>query len=128
MTSAPSNAVDIALAYHRAWISGDIDGAMKFVADEVTCHAPLGTLTGMPALRGFMGPFAAGLTQSSLLAAYGSDEEALIMYDTANPAVTSAPGAEHYRIENERITEIRIIFDRLPFALVRGDVVQAAKP
>lgn len=125
MTGETTSAMDTAVSYYRAWTSGDIDGAMSLVADGVTCHAPPGTLTGMPALQAFMGPFAASLTRSELLAAYGSDDEALIMYDTANPAVASAPGAEFYRLEDGRIVEIRIIFDRLPFALARGDVVQA---
>ena len=118
-------AVDTALSYHRAWTSGDIDEAMSLVANDVTCHAPPGTLIGIAALQAFMGPFASSLTGSNLLAAYGSDDEALIMYDTANPAVASAPGAELYRVDDGRIAEIRIIFDRLPFALARGDVVQA---
>jgi hypothetical protein len=47
------------------------------------------------------------------------------MYDTATRAVASAPAAELYRVRGGRITEIRIIFDRLPFALARGDVIRA---
>lgn len=118
-------AMDVALAYHRAWTSGDLDAALLNVVDDVICEAPPGTLTGTAALRGFMGPFAASLTRSTLLAAFGDDDQALIMYDTENPAVSSAPAAELYRIRDGRISEIRIIFDRLPFALARGDVITA---
>lgn len=124
MTEKHNDAVEAAFAYHRAWTTGDLDGAMENVTDDVICHAPLGTLSGVIALRGFMGPFAASLTSSSLLAAFGDADQALLMYDTANPVVPSAPGAELYRIRGGRIAEIRIIFDRLPFALARGEVVQ----
>jgi ketosteroid isomerase-like protein len=123
MTETSHSAVDTALAYHRAWISGDLDAAMAHVADDVICHAPAGMMNGVEALRAFMGGFAGSLTGSQLLACLGTDAEALIMYDTATQAVSSAPGAELYRVEQGRIVELRIIFDRLPFALARGDVV-----
>lgn len=116
--------LDVALAYHRAWTSGDMDMALTFVADDVVCEAPPGTLTGAAALRGFMGPFAGSMTSSNLIASYGDDSHAMLMYDTANPAVASAPAAELYIIRNGRIHDIRIIFDRLPFALARGDVTR----
>lgn len=114
-----------ALAYHYAWTGGDLEAALAHVAEDVICEAPSGTLRGRSALRGFMGPFASSLTSSTMLASFGDDDRAMIVYDTTNPAVPSAPASELYRVEDERITEIRIIFDRLPFALVRGDVVKA---
>lgn len=121
--STPSQPIEIALAYHRAWTSGDMDLAMKYVAEDVVCDTPPGRLTGAAALRTFMGPFAATLTSSQLLAAYGDESNAVVMYDTANPAVASAPAAELYRVRDGYITALRIVFDRLPFALARGEVV-----
>jgi ketosteroid isomerase-like protein len=118
-------AMEIALAYHHAWTARNLDAALTHVADDVICEAPSGILTGRSALKGFMGPFAETLTRSTLLASFGDEDRALIMYDTANHAVSSAPAAELYRVRGGRITEIRIIFDRLPFALARGDVVRA---
>jgi hypothetical protein len=123
MSEKQARAVEIAVAYHRAWTAGNLDLAAKHLAEDVTCHAPSGTINGRGAVRAFMEPFAASLTNSKLLAVYGTDDEALLMYDTANLAVPSAPGAELYRIQNDEIAEINIIFDRLPFALARGDVV-----
>lgn len=122
MNTASSSPLDVALAYHHAWTSGDIEVAMEYVVDDVVCDAPPGRLTGVSALRAFMAPFAATLTASRLLASHGDDAEALIMYDAASPAVASAPAAEQYNVVDGRITAIRIIFDRLPFALARGEV------
>lgn len=119
----PSTPKQIALAYHRAWTSHDMDAAMEYVADDVVCDAPPGRLTGAAALRGFMGPFANTLTSTEVLAAYGDEASAVVIYDTANPAVASAPAAELVQVRDGRITALRIIFDRLPFALARGDVV-----
>lgn len=118
-------AMEIALAYHHAWTARDLDAALTHVAEDVICETPSGALTGNVALKGFMGPFAETLTRSELLASFGDEDRALIMYDTGNRAVASAPAAELYRVREGRITEIRIIFDRLPFALARGDVIRA---
>jgi hypothetical protein len=126
--STSSQPIEIALAYHRAWTAGDMDLAMTYVAGDVVCDAPPGTLTGAEALRGFMGPFAATLTSSALLAALGDESSAMVMYDTANPAVASAPAAELYRVRGGHITALRIVFDRLPFALARGEVVPPPRP
>lgn len=125
MNDTRSTALEVALAYHGAWTTGDLDTALTHVADDVICAAPAGLLTGVAALRGFMGPFAGSLTGSTLFAAFGDDDHALIMYDTANPAISSAPAAELHLVREGRIREIRIIFDRLPFALARGDVTPA---
>ncbi|VXC40062.1 Ketosteroid isomerase [Arthrobacter sp. 9V] len=119
-----AQAVEIALSYHQAWTSGNLESAAAHLAPEVICHAPAGDLNGRAAVQAFMAPFAASLTESRLLAAYGADDEAILMYDTANRAIPSAPGAELYRVRNNQIVEIRIIFDRLPFALARGSVVE----
>ena len=120
--STVTSPIDVALAYHRAWTAGDMDTAMTYVADDVVFDAPAGTLTGAAALRAFMAPFAASLTSARLLAAHGGEQDALIMYDTATPAVASAPAAELYTVRGGRIVAGRIIFDGLPFALARGDV------
>lgn len=121
--STPSLPTQIALAYHRAWTSHDMDAAMEYVAEDVVCDAPPGRLKGAAALRGFMEPFANTLISSELLAAYGDESRAVLVYDTANPAVTSAPAAELYEVRDGHITALRIVFDRLPFALARGEVV-----
>lgn len=75
-------ALDTALAYYRAWTSHDFDKAMTYVAEDIICQAPAGRLEGAAAFRGFMGPFVQIVTSSSLIAAFGDDEKAVVMYDT----------------------------------------------
>jgi len=108
-------ALDTALAYHRAWTSHDFDRAMTYIAEDIVCQAPSGRLEGAEAFRGFMGPFVQILTRSSLIAAFGDQEKAVIMYDTETVPVKDAPGAECVTVKDGKITHIRIIFDRLPF-------------
>jgi hypothetical protein len=113
-------ALQTALAYHRAWTSGDLETAWRLLADEVECLSPAGPLVGIEAVKGFMGPFATSLTTSELLAAHGDEHEAMLVYEAANTAVASAPAAELCTVRGGQIIAIQIIFDRLPFALARA--------
>jgi SnoaL-like domain len=124
VTAGGRAALDTALAYHRAWTSHDFERAMSYIADDIVCQAPSGTLGGAEAFRGFMGPFVQILTRSELVAAFGDDQQAVVMYDTDTVPVTNAPGAECVTVHDGKITHMRIIFDRLPFEEAR----RAARP
>jgi ketosteroid isomerase-like protein len=119
MTEATNPALDVALAYFHAWTGHDLDKAMEYVADDIVCDAPAGRLEGAAAYRGFMGPFIQMLTGSELLAAFGDDEKAVVVYDTETAPVKSAPGAECVTVRDGKITYSRFIFDRAPFDAAR---------
>jgi ketosteroid isomerase-like protein len=120
MTEATNPALDVALAYFHAWTGHDLDKAMEYVADDIVCDAPAGRLEGAAAFRGFMDPFIQMLTGSELLAAFGDDEKAIVVYDTETVPVKSAPGAECVTVQDGKITYSRFIFDRAPFDAVRN--------
>ncbi len=117
-TNVPT-ALDIARRYFEAWSGGDFDRAMSFVDPDITCHAPAGPVVGADAFLDFMGPFAGMVQSAGLVAAYGDEATALLVYDTSTPVVADAPGAEWHHVVDGRIREMRIIFDRLPFELAR---------
>lgn len=115
MTEAPSPALETALAYHRAWTGHDFDRAMTYIADDIACEAPSGRVQGAEAFRGFMEPFSQILTGSHLIASFGDDTTALLMYDTKTLPVESAPGAECLTVRGGTITHMQIIFNQAPF-------------
>jgi ketosteroid isomerase-like protein len=117
-----STALDVALAYHQAWTSGDFEAAMAYIAPDVVCDAPAGRLSGAEAFRAFMGPFAGMLLRSQLIAAFGEDERAVVVYDTATPPVPSGPASECVTVRDGKIVHNRFIFDRLPFEQARTAV------
>jgi hypothetical protein len=117
-TSSP--ALRTALAYYHAWTSHDLDRAMSYVADEIICDAPAGRLEGSDAYRAFMGPFVQILQESRLIAAFGDDQTAMIMYETRTVPVPNAPGAECLTVTDGKITYSRFIFDRAPFDAARA--------
>ena len=119
MTNTTSPALRTTLAYYQAWTSHDLEKAMSYIADDFVCDAPAGRMEGAEAYRGFIGPFMQIVTGSKLIAAFGDDETALVMYDTETVPVKSAPGAEYVTIKDGKITYSRFIFDRAPFDAAR---------
>jgi len=119
MTETTSPALRTALAYYHAWTGHDLDTAMQYISDDITCDAPAGRLAGREAYLGFMRPFVQILTGSALIAAFGDDTTAVIVYDTETVPVASAPAAECVTVAAGKITYSRFIFDRAPFDAAR---------
>jgi ketosteroid isomerase-like protein len=119
MTEQPSTALRTALAYFAAWTGKDLDRAMSYIAEDIVCDAPAGRIDGAVAYREFMGPFVQSLLDAKLIAAFGDEQTAVVVYDTATVPVPSAPAAESVTVENGRITYSRFIFDRAPFQAAR---------
>jgi SnoaL-like domain len=119
VTQDPSAALSVALAYYHAWTAKDVDRAMTNVADDVVCEAPTGRIEGVEGFRQFMAPFARTLTSSDLIAAFGDDQTALLLYNPHTTLVEDAPSAECFTVENGRIVHSLLIFDRTPFDAAR---------
>jgi ketosteroid isomerase-like protein len=119
MTEHSSPALQVALAYHQAWTSKDVAAAMRHLADDIVCDAPAGRIEGVQAYRQFLGPFAQMLISTELLAAFGNETKAVLVYDTCTPPVASGPGAECLTVRDGKIVYNRFIFDRLPFEAAR---------
>lgn len=119
MTEKPSPALQIALAYYEAWTSKDLDRAMSYISEDIVCDAPAGRIEGAEAYRAFMGPFVQMLTDADMIAAFGDEETALVMYDTETVPVKSAPGAECVTVRDGKIAHSRFLFDRAPFEAAR---------
>jgi ketosteroid isomerase-like protein len=113
-------ALQVALAYYEAWTSKDLDRAMTYVAADVICDAPAGRIEGAAAYRAFLTPFAGTLLSAEVIATFGDDERAVIVYDTASRLVASGPACECVTVRDGRIVASRFIFDRLPFEQARA--------
>ncbi|WP_220506243.1 nuclear transport factor 2 family protein [Microbispora sp. H10830] len=121
-----SSALQIALAYHRAWTGGDLDLATGYIAGDVVLDAPAGRLVGIQAYRDFLAPFAERfLVRTEMIAAFGDDDRALMMYDAETIPAKSAPAAECVTVRDGKIVYNRFVFDRTPFDEFRRRQAQA---
>ena len=120
--TAPSrtSALETVLTYHRAWTSGDIDGAMSLVAEDIVCRAPGEDLVGRSAYRGFLADFAPSLTGLTDVATLAEDDHVTLFYHPHTAATSSAPAAEYFTVRDGTIVENLLVFDRLSFAPPTG--------
>ncbi|MDQ1751317.1 MAG: hypothetical protein QOE71_2373 [Pseudonocardiales bacterium] len=117
MTDTTSPALQTGLAYYQAWTSHDVDKAKNYIADDIVCDTPAARLKGV---EGFLGPFVQILTGAQMIAAFGDDQTALLMYDTQTVPVKNAPGAECVTFRGGEITYSRLLFDQAPFDAARN--------
>jgi ketosteroid isomerase-like protein len=121
MTEHQGRALQVALAYYEAWASKDLEGTMSFIADDIVCDAPAGRIEGARAYRGFLESFFKLLKRAELIASFGDDKTAMLLYDNETVPVPSAPSAAHFTVEEGKVTRVRFIFDRVPYeAAARG--------
>ncbi|MFT3888371.1 MAG: nuclear transport factor 2 family protein [Arachnia sp.] len=107
---------DVVQRYHRAWTSGDIDGAMACVADDIVCRAPGKDLVGKEAYRGFIAGFAPMLTGIGDIADLVDGNRVALFYYPETAATAIAPAAELFTVVDGTIRESVLIFDRLSFS------------
>ena len=78
-TDTRSPALTTALDYHHAWTSGDLDGAMRHVADDIVCRAPGQDLLGKSQYRSYLAGFSQMMIGRTDVAAFGNDEHVMLL-------------------------------------------------
>jgi hypothetical protein len=116
MTQTTSPALATVLAYHHAWTSHDLDKAMSYIADDITCDAPGAQISGAQRYRDFLGGFMTRLTGVETAAAFGDDTTAVLFYYPHTASTSDAPTAECFTVADGKITRSVLVFDRPSFA------------
>jgi hypothetical protein len=114
-----SAALAVALAYHRAWTSKNVDEALTHVADNIVCDAPSGQLLGIDQYRPFLANFVPMVKGYDLIAALGDAETAVLVYDLHTIPVSSGLTCECFTVRDGRIARNRLIFDQTPYTAAR---------
>jgi hypothetical protein len=116
---ADSPALAVALAYHRAWTSNNLDEALRHVSDDIVCDAPSGQLRGIDQYRPFLTNFVPRVTGYDIIAALGDGKTAVLVYDLHTILVSSGLTCECFTVEDGRITRNRLVFDQTPYTAAR---------
>lgn len=111
-----ASAVDVAHAYINAIASKDVPAILALSAEDVMCTSPLGRIKGLESFRGFQEGFARMITNVSVLALHGDDQQAVVVYDVETHPVPHALVAELLRVRNGKLTSTEVIYDGTPFA------------
>src|ERR1700761_6612662 len=92
-------ALEIAKTYIEAMAGKDLEKILSVSADDVVCHSPRGEIQGLEAFKKFHGGFAQMLKKVHVLAIFGDDEHAAIVYKADTHPVPNAMVAEHLVIQ-----------------------------
>jgi ketosteroid isomerase-like protein len=115
-TQSNGKALQIAETYIDAIANKDVDTIISVSADDVVCTSPLGQITGAPKFREFHDGFARMIEKITILAAYGDDEQAVVVYNADTHPVANSVVAELLKVKNGKITSTEVIYDATPFA------------
>ncbi|MQB42622.1 nuclear transport factor 2 family protein [Rhizobium sp. ICMP 5592] len=122
MAEQTGNAAKIARAYVDAIANKDVDTIMAISSEDVVCTSPIGKLTGTQAFRGFHDGFGRMIKTMSILAVYGDDEQAVVVYDVETHPVPHAITVELLKVRNGKIASTEVIYDATPFAAYMATV------
>jgi SnoaL-like domain len=103
--------VDVAIAYTKAWTSHDMTTAAGYVAEDVRFEGPMTQSAGIDAFMDGLSRFAQAVTGLEILAAVGSEERALIMYDLTTSPFGMLRAAEDLVISEGKIARDTLVFD-----------------
>lgn len=112
----------VARAFTEAWTKGDFEAAARYVAEEVVFDGPLGHTDGKVAyVEGFKGLSRfVGLTGVSILAAFGDDTQALIMYELLTSNFGGLLCAKLLTVRAGGIVRDRLTFDSYTVRQAQG--------
>jgi predicted ester cyclase len=118
MTANLGSAQEIAGDYARAWLAGDAETALSYIADDVVCEAPSGQVQGLDGYRQFLAPFVSLIVAGSgnLVDVLGNDDRAATVYTLDMPFAKDFRGAEYLTVNDGKITRIISVFDLSPMA------------
>lgn len=105
--------VAIARAFTEAWTSRDMETAASYVAQDVVFDGPLGHVEGKEtyseSLKGLVQ--ALGVTGVRIVAGFGDDTQALLMYELLTEKFGALTCAKLLTVRDGKIATDRLTFD-----------------
>jgi hypothetical protein len=104
------NALMIARAYHRAWSTQHLDEIGQYLAEDVRVEVPINAYRGKADFLEAVRRTAQMTSRVKMLAEFGNDDEALLLYDMTLP-IGDLRVAEHFTVAGGRVQRVRQIHD-----------------
>lgn len=116
MNKATGKAFEIARAYVESIAKKDVETILSISSADVVCTSPLGQITGIDRFRGFQEGFARMIKSLTVLAVYGDETQAVVVYDVETQPVPHAVVAELIKVKGGKLASTNVIYDAIPFA------------
>lgn len=107
----PETALAVARRYHDSWSGQRYDDVRPLLADALVVETPINAYATADAFAAAVIGFASLTESVTLIAEFGGDEEAMLLYDMKVRGLGVLRVAEHFRVAAGQITLIRQIHD-----------------
>jgi hypothetical protein len=107
-------AVQTALHYFTALTAGNLSRAMRYVADDVVCDTQGRRVSGSRAYRQFISQCLPAIRGATLIASFGNDTTAVLIYDLTAPPRLRCRGADRLVVDRDKIVNIVTVVDKVP--------------
>ena len=105
------DALAVVRAYHRSWTTKQFEGAIRLLAQNLTIEVPINDYPTTESFANALVRFGGMVKSVALLAEFGKDHEAMLLYDLDVDRLGLLRVAEHFTVSNGTITRIRQIHD-----------------
>jgi ketosteroid isomerase-like protein len=109
------DALSTVVAYHEAWTGGDVDRALTYVAEDVRCFAPDEAVTTKSDWQAYLTRFVPMLTGAPEHSRMTDGDRVALWYFPQTAVTTRTLASELFTVQDGKIVEIRLAFDRLGY-------------
>ncbi len=109
--AATADPREVARTYFHSWQARDFDTLRSVLADDVTFAGPLGTASGADGCLAGLRRMAEILQEIVVHHVFVDGPDVLTWFDLHTAIAPPAPTANWSRVENGKITAIRVTFD-----------------
>lgn len=103
--------LELARSYHDAWTSRNVEEASSYLAVDLETDVPLNSYANAAEFLAGLSGFVQLVTAVNLLAEFGDEEEAMLLYDIEVDSIGRLRVAEHFTVADRQITRIRHVHD-----------------
>lgn len=98
--------------YSNAWVSGDLETARSYLADDLEFRGSIDNFNDADSLISAISVFLNILKSVVTISTFYDENEAILMYDcvTDSPAGTIRT-VEYFKVDGGKIKEIKLVFD-----------------
>ena len=105
------NTAEVVRAYHDAWTRKDYDRANVLLAGTLAVEVPVNDYPTAESFAAALQGFGSMVSSVELLSAMSDGNEAMLLYDLEAGPVGTLRVAEHFTVNDGKITRIRQIHD-----------------
>jgi len=116
MMTTTRTAREIVERYHAAWAERDLEGARRFLHDDLSFQGPIDTFDNADDYVAALHRLAAVVEGTEVRGVVAEGDDVVVLLELKTAIAGAAPVAEWYRVRDGKITRVQVYFDARPFA------------